>query len=152
MYIVENIDEVNINNIYISDSLENTVIDNGKFSKIMYSTPDYVMNGIYVLCSFSDTIVDKIAPNKFKVSWNREKNKHLIDKLITMERDILEKMGGRNSQYQLAKILDFNNVRIFSEEAKLTSNSDFILRISGVWENESICGITYKFLETDACF
>ena len=56
MYIVENIDEVNINNIYISDSLENTVIDNGKFSKIMYSTPDYVMNGIYVLCSFSNTI------------------------------------------------------------------------------------------------
>lgn len=148
MYIVENINKFNINNLYLSSSLENTVIEDGKFSKLVYSTPDITINGIYLLCSFSHTNVEKIAHNKFKVSWNSEKNAELVDKLKNIEKSIMEKYG--NSQYstQLSNFLDYSNFRIFSEENSLSSNTDFMLRISGIWEKDNnIRGITYKFLD-----
>jgi hypothetical protein len=147
MYIVETIDNFNINNIYFTPSLENTVMDEGTFSKILYSSPDIIMNGLYILCSFSNTSVEKIAHNKFKIAWNKEKNIDLIDSIKKIEKNIMNKNGTTNAVYQLEKFLDYNNIRIFSDEKKLVSNNDFILRISGIWENNSNCGITYKFLE-----
>ena len=150
MYLVENINNFNINNVYFSSSLENTVIDEGTFSKLIYSTSDVVINGIYLLCSFSNTIVEKIAYNKFKISWNKDKNAPLIEAMKMIEHKIMVKYGKKKYSNQLSNFLDYNNFRIFSEEKTLNSNSDFILRISGIWENEKDgCGITYKFLEVN---
>jgi len=151
MYIVETMNNFDINNVYFSSSLENTVIDDGTFAKIIYSTPDIIINGIYILCSFSNTTVEKIAYNKFKVSWHKEKNNLLIEKLKNMEKCIIEKYGKKKYTTQLSNFLDYNNFRIFSEEKMLNSNTDFMLRISGIWENEKDgCGITYKFLEVSS--
>lgn len=150
MYLVENINNFNINNVYFSSSLENTVIDEGTFSKLIYSTSDVIINGIYLLCSFSNTNVEKIAYNKFKISWNKDKNAALIEAMKMIENKIMVKYGKKNYSNQLSNFLDYNNFRIFSEEKTLNSNSDFILRISGIWENEKEgCGITYKFLEVN---
>lgn len=147
MYIVDNIDNFNINHMYVSDKQDNTVIDGGKFSKIMYSTQDITLNGIFILCSFNSTSVEKNTYNKFKVSWNKDKNKELVEKLKQLESSILDRYGNACYSSSLSNLLDYNNIRIFSEENALVSNTDFLLRISGLWENEKGSGITYKFLE-----
>jgi hypothetical protein len=147
MYIVEDIDNFNINHLYVSDRQDNTVIDGGNFSKIMYSTTDITLNGVFILCSFINTSVEKNAYNKFKVSWNKDKNKELVEKLKQIEASILNRYGTTSYSSSLSNLLDYNNFRIFSEETKLISNTDFMLRISGLWENEKGSGITYKFLE-----
>ena len=68
-----------------------------------------------------------------------------------MEKCIIEKYGKKKYTTQLSNFLDYNNFRIFSEEKTLNSNTDFMLRISGIWENEKDgCGITYKFLEVSS--
>jgi hypothetical protein len=147
MNIIDTIENFNIKNVYFTNSLENTVMDNGIFSKIVYSTEDISINGIYLLCNFTNTQIEKIGINKFKVSWNKEKNKELMKKINNIEKDLLEKYGKPNNNKQLASLLEHSNFRLFTEKDKLYSNSDFLLRISGIWENNDSCGITYKFLE-----
>ena len=147
MNIVETIDNFNIKNVYFSNSLENTVMDNGIFSKIMYSTNDITINGIYLVCNFSHTYIEKLGINKYKITWNKEKNENLMKKINEIEIALLKKYGKESSSLQLATLLDHCNFRIFTENDKLYSQSDFLLRISGIWENQTSSGITYKFLE-----
>ena len=104
MYLVENINNFNINNVYFSSSLENTVIDEGTFSKLIYSTSDVVINGIYLLCSFSNTTVEKIAYNKFKISWNKDKNAALIEAMKMIEHKIMVKYGKKNYSNHLISL------------------------------------------------
>lgn len=147
MNIVDTIDNFNIKNVYFSDSLENTVMDNGIFSKILYSTNDITINGIYLVCNFSHTYIEKIGMNKYKITWNKEKNEDLMKKITDIENALLKKYGKATTSMQLSTLLDHCNFRIFTENDKLYSNSDFLLRISGIWENNLSSGITYKFLE-----
>lgn len=148
MYIVEHIDNFKIDNVYFLSSLENTVIDDGTFAKLVYSTPDITINGVYLLCTFNNTSVEKIAYNKFKVSWSHDKNVKLIEQLKNIEKSIMDKYGKAHYCTQLSNFLDYHNFRIFSEENSLTSNNDFMLRISGIWEKDNNTrGITYKFLD-----
>lgn len=147
MNIVDTIDKFDINNVYFSDGLENTVMDNSIFSKIIYSTNELTLNSIYILCSFKSTLIDKISPNKFKVSWNPSQNNELINSISKIEYNILNKYGNKKHKPQLATLLSYNNFRIFSEDSKLKSSGDFLLRISGIWDSADECGITYKFLE-----
>ena len=147
MNIVDTIDNFNIKNVYFSDSLENTVMDNGIFSKIIYSTNDITVNGIYLVCNFSHTYIEKIGMNKYKITWNKEKNEDLMKKITDIENALLKKYGKETTSMQLSTLLDHCNFRIFTENDKLYSNTDFLLRISGIWENKLSSGITYKFLE-----
>ena len=38
MYIIHNINNINIKDIYFGDSIKNTVLINGKFTRLLYST------------------------------------------------------------------------------------------------------------------
>lgn len=147
MNFVDTIDNFNIKHVYFTNSLENTVMDNGIFSKILYSTEEISINGIYLVCNFTNTHIEKIGVNKFKVMWNKEKNKELMNKITCIESELLKKYGKPNNTKQLASLLEHSNFRLFTEKDKLYSNNDFLLRISGIWENNDSCGITYKFLE-----
>jgi hypothetical protein len=97
--------------------------------------------------SFQYTTIEKNNYNKFKISWNEMNNKNICNKIKTLEESILTKYGKSSNSLMLSSTLDKNNIRIFSENMKMKSNSDFLLRISGVWDNGEKCGITYKFLE-----
>mgnify|MGYP001015009061 CR=1 FL=1 len=147
MNIVDTIDNFDINNIYFTPSFENNIIDNGIFSKMIYSTPSISLNGIYILVSFHYTTVEKNHYNKFKISWNEMNNKIICNKIKKIESSILNKYSKSNNSLILSSTLDNNTIRIFSENINLKSNTDFLLRISGVWDNGENCGITYKFLE-----
>ena len=127
MNIVDTIDNFNIKNVYFSDSLENTVMDNGIFSKILYSTNDITINGIYLVCNFSHTYIEKIGMNKYKITWNKEKNEDLMKKITDIENALLKKYGKATTSMQLSTLLDHCNFRIFTENDKLYSNSDFLL-------------------------
>lgn len=147
MYIIITIDEFNIKNVYFNESLENTVMDNGIFSKILYSNSEITLNGIYLFCNFNNTTVEKLSYNKFKISWNKEKNNNLMNKIKMIEKNLLIKYGCEIKSLQLSNLLDNANFRIFTDNDTLNNSNDFLLRISGIWENNNACGITYKFLE-----
>ena len=42
------VDNISNDNIYFTDEIENTVIEDSTFIKILYSTTDFIMNGLYI--------------------------------------------------------------------------------------------------------
>ena len=49
MNLILTINDVNIDKIYYFDPIHNTIMNNSKFIKIIYSDENIMLNGIYIL-------------------------------------------------------------------------------------------------------
>jgi hypothetical protein len=146
MNIVKTLDQYNDNYIYFCDPIKNNVMNEGNFIRILYSTPTFVLNGIYLLIRLNDIVVEKYY-NKYKCSFNVNMHKETIDAIKVMEDTLLKKINIKNkfSQNKIYEQLRNGNIKIFSEVSQKAHASSFLLKISGVWETETQYGLTYKF-------
>jgi len=69
MNIVLTDSQYDINNIYYGEPIQNTVMDNSKFIKILYSTEDIILNGIQYLVTFKN-ITKELYFKKVKISYD----------------------------------------------------------------------------------
>jgi len=157
MNIVFEIDDVLHQNIYFLDQKRNIIMD-GYFTKLIYSNEHFTMNGIYLHFSMKDLKIDNIL-NKQCVHFHpyHPKNLEFIQMLSMLELHILElykkthKCNKRISN-NLAKQLYSGIVKITPDyyggavngSADVVPPSDYIIKISGVWENSEDVGVTFK--------
>ena len=59
MNIVNNIEQYNENYIFFCEPIKNNVMNEGSFIRIIYSTPNVVFNGVYILITLNDIICEK---------------------------------------------------------------------------------------------
>ena len=143
MYLLLNIDQVNLNEIIFLDPSKNKIIRDGSFIKILYSNSYFTMNGIYITFPINYSNINKIN-NKYKITFLYETNKDLFEKIQTMEINILNKLNIKKYPKYL-----FNE--IFKNQTILLSNipqksEEIILKISGIWETNYEFGLSYKFM------
>lgn len=144
MNLVKNISQYNEDNVYFCEPIKNNVMNEGKFIRILYSTHNLVLNGIYLLVHINDITCDKYY-NKYKCNFNTIHNKDIIDNIKTIEENILRKIEIKKiPQFKIYEQLKNGNIKLFNEVNK--SFCSFILKISGVWETQFNCGLTYKFI------
>ena len=86
------IDRIELNNIFFQTPIKNTVIDNSLFIRIIYSTQNLVLNGIFMMIPLKICFVDKIY-NKYKCSYNICENQKVISDIIQLEQNILQKLN-----------------------------------------------------------
>ena len=157
MNIIFDIDDVLHQNIYFLEQKRNIIMD-GYFTKLIYSNEHFTMNGIYLHFSMKDLKIDNIM-NKQCVHFHpyHPKNLEFIQTLSMLELHILElykkthKCNKRISN-NLAKQLYSGIVKITpdyyaapnAQVAKDAASSDYIIKISGVWENSEDVGVTFK--------
>ena len=110
----------NINNIYYYDAVKNTVMDDSKFVRIIYSDSNIILNGIYL---------------KLEVN-NITENNNFIQEL---ENQILKK-------YNNKKMISNKLYDQIQHYIKKYNNTVLILKISGIWETENMLGLTYKLI------
>lgn len=127
MNIVLNLDEISYENIFFNDSIKNTVIDNSTFVKLLYSNSDIVLNGIYI-----------------KVDINKKNNNNIITNLNILEKHILTNFN--NNKLHNYKIKDQINHLITKLHISNKNTFSYMLKISGIWETNTIIGLTYKFI------
>ena len=127
MNIVLNLHEISYENIFFNDSIKNTVINNSTFIKILYSNHDIVLNGIYV-----------------KVDINKNNNNIIINSLDTLEKYILTNFN--NNKLHNYKIKEQINYLIAKLNNSNKNTFSYMLKISGIWETDSLIGLTYKFI------
>lgn len=133
------IEQIILNNIYFSDVIKNTVIENGKFVRLIYSSSNIILNGVYINVP---VIINKSSCNKYY--FNFHDNNNCKKKLIDIESLILNKYDiPKNKIYKLAQQLDQNTIKLFNY---IENYNKIILKISGLWEDEHNCGLTYKFI------
>lgn len=150
MNVVNTINNFNINNVYYSESQENTVIENSIFIKLIYSTNDITLNGIFLLCNFTNFNIEKHY-NKVSILWHQNYNSKLEGDLIDIEKQILNKYStDKNPNYTISNFVKRKCIKIFSDKIEKERFNSILLRISGLWENEEEYGLAFKFLELNS--
>jgi hypothetical protein len=147
MNLVKKIEQYDENNIFFCDPIKNNIINDGQFIRILYSTNNIVLNGIYLFIQLNEVIIDKYY-NKYKCSFNVNHHKDIIEKIRIIEENILIKINIINKipQNKICDQLKCGNIKIFGDSIHKSNNS-FILKISGIWETQLNYGLTYKFIK-----
>jgi hypothetical protein len=141
------IDKFDINNIFYSEKIKNTVMPDSYFIRIIYSNSLFTLNGVYLKCFFSILNISNHY-NKYLCTLEPGKNNDILNLLQLIEKRILNKFIIPEKQpiYGLRDTISHNVIKIFSDLHPVDTTF-FILKISGIWESKSEYGLTFKFIE-----
>ena len=143
--------------MFFLDSKNNIIMD-GKFTKILYSDEFLTMNGISMVVPFHNTIVDKTY-NKTLLRFQTSDvlNVKLINSLTHIEQYILEYYKStthsmKNATTTLNEHMKNGSVKIYRDAVNFNNIKNVIIKISGIWEDHTRIGLTYKFMEATSVF
>ena len=149
MNIILSVDDIKLHHIHFQETVKNTIIEGSEFTRIIYSNELMILNGIYMDFIMETTHVEKYF-NKYKYILKiTETNQEIISKIIQLEKNILENFHLFNKKcpiYKIGEHMQGGSIKMFNESKLLTNDTyKFMLKISGIWENEKEYGITFKF-------
>jgi hypothetical protein len=141
------LDQYNEDYVYFCDSIKNNIMDDSQFIRILYSTPIFVLNGIYISININHMTIEKYY-NKFKCSFDVTLYKDMIERLRIIEENIIKKKNikGKIPQFKIYDQFKNGNIKIFKENVENQSNI-FLLKIAGIWETELYYGLTHKLIK-----
>ena len=148
MNLAYNIEQLNLHNTFLTEKKKNVMMD-GSFTKIIYSDELMVVNGLSIMLPIANACCEK-KHNKTMLRFNTASNSRLIENLICVEQYILDlyrrSMGSdKISAGTLQEHLNNGCVKIYRELEVMRPR--YVLRISGVWEDNTRIGLTYKIVE-----
>jgi hypothetical protein len=158
MFLIIPIDCFNENNVYLAETTKNNVINNSLFTRLLYSTKYYNLNGIYMDFKIKVNFIDK-KYNKYKCYFNIYENQQICNKLLSIESFLLKKYlhitTNKTPHYILSEqinsnFIKFNNINSLLFNIKPLSICDeettlyLYFKISGIWETENKFGLTFK--------
>jgi hypothetical protein len=131
--------------IYFNEPIQNNIINESRYIRILYSTPNIVFNGIHVLINLSIDNIER-QYNKNILYYNIEKNTQAINSIKKIEKTILKKYNSfKTPSYNLSELMDGGVIRLFTDLTEKKKVMSIILKISGLWEDDKTYGVTYKF-------
>lgn len=136
------------NNIYIMDGVNNNVIENGSFHRLIYSNSIMTLNALIFKYTFSKVTLIKNF-NKYKFIYQDEHtNNTNINEIKNVELEIIDKFNlNPKKKYCIIDSFSNDNIKLYSEK-ELDSNYeqlDIYLKLSGIWVNDNEYGLTFKF-------
>lgn len=154
MNIAYKLEQLSLQNLFFMDSKKNIIMD-GKFTKVLYSDDLLTTNGVSIVIPFHNTSLDKTY-NKtmLKFQTSDPTNAKLCNELAWIEKYILDyyKQITSNTKTSTTTLNDHmknGNVKIY-RDSNATSIKHVIIKISGIWEDQTRVGLTYKFMESIA--
>ena len=149
MNIVKKFEQFDDTCIYYCEPIKNNIINDGNFIRIIYSTHNFSLHGITLLISLQNVTIEKYY-SKYKCTFNVDLHKDLIENVRVVEEAIIRNANITNKipQFKIYEQIRNGNIKIFSDTIDKT-NSKFMLKISGIWENDKFYGVTYKFVKIE---
>lgn len=151
-----NLQQFDYEHIIICEAIKNSIILYNNFYKLLYSNEFVTFNGIYLLLNFKYTHIIKD-----KIFFDISNNVDIIDKINNIEYKILDILNiKKEKQLKLKDFLKNGIIKFsYSEYNEIDNNfiklkklkndnniENFILKISGIWENKDNIGITFKII------
>ena len=138
-----NYDNFNINYVYFYKPVPNSIIEQGMFSRIFYSTDLFSITGINIFCLIEDCSIQKYY-NKYKIWFNISKNTKIINELENIEKMIISKFNipSKIPLFKLSEHVRSGNLKTFNDG---NVANGICLKISGIWQSKTNYGITFKF-------
>tara|TARA_B100000035_G_scaffold312078_1_gene322827 strand:- start:15383 stop:15874 length:492 start_codon:yes stop_codon:yes gene_type:complete len=149
------LEDFDYKHVILCEAIKNSIILYNNFYKLLYSNEFVTFNGIFILFNLNYNYIIKD-----KIFFDVSKNYNIIDKLNNIEYNILDILSiKKEKQLKLKEflkngIIKFSNCdydEIDEDFIKLKKiNQDnienFILKLSGIWENKDYIGITFKVI------
>lgn len=110
-------------NIHFKNSTKNSIIPNGSFTYINYTTSISTLNTVYLILY------------KENVDMFSEKNIRLLKDIET---EFL-KLSSKIKQYKFCQSID-----TYKKDYK--KNTYILLKITGIWESSNYCGVSFKII------
>lgn len=143
--IIMKLDQYNENNVFFCDPIKNNIMTEGNYIRILYSSDICTLNGISLLFTIHNIVIEKYY-NKFKYVFDVNTHEKLIKDIQQLEFNILQKIHtNKTPQYKIYNQLKHGHIKIFMDTQNII-NTPIILKISGIWETDTEYGITYKFI------
>lgn len=147
---------VRVDDIQFMETKPNIIMD-GAFTKLIYSNAYFSLNSVYINIPLVFTYYYKNTSSAgggctafFDKTY--EKNKETIEKLIELEKQILiyYKEVYYKQQYKsfhaIQQQLNNGFFKTYAQiDAAAAATANCIIKISGVWENKTTVGLTFKF-------
>ena len=139
------------NNILFSEKVDNKVINNSDFYRIIYSDDICVMSGLHIHFDLVNINIERYF-NKIKCCILDNNNTAIIQILKDIESHILDKFNITKKMKKpvcnIAQQLKNNFIKIYTNKYISygeKSNLSLLLKISGIWESVDEYGITFRF-------
>ena len=166
MNILLHVNDVILPQIYFLDKKTNIIMD-GVFTKIVFSNHCISMNGLFIDFPIKNVMTNRIH-SKNIIQLDMVNNKDLFQKLIEIEKQVLyyyvqyfsdlttdaqfsnEKrcsIQNKTIIYNLKNQLQSGSIKYYKEHDSYSKNGLYYIKISGIWENYSEIGITFKIIE-----
>jgi uncharacterized FlaG/YvyC family protein len=145
MNVALNKNDFNINNVFYQNSIPNTVMEQANFIRILYSNELITINGVFIKINMKINNIEAFY-NKYKCIFNANENTETTNAIKEIERQIIDNyQSNKTPVYKIREQLNSMSIKIFTETNVRQIPSEFILKISGLWETPTEYGITYKF-------
>lgn len=147
MYVILDLDELNIHNVFYLEKVKNTVMADSDFLRIIYSNQLFTLNGIFIKFNLNLRSIEK-SFNKYKCLFDINQHRDILSKISAIEKNIMNKhmFGNKTPVYRISEQLNNGYLKIFNEIDSIGDTCEFIVKIHGIWENEFEYGLTYKFI------
>jgi hypothetical protein len=151
MNILINYNTYDANNVFFSEAIKNTIIDNSVFRRLVYTPDNYSLNSLHFMISIQNAVIKKYY-NKYKCYINHTTLNHVeINKMVSIEKSILSRVDIKNKRpiTQISDLLNQKHIKLFSSNPLKDNYENFrvVLKISGIWETEDTYGLTFKFID-----
>jgi hypothetical protein len=123
------------NSLYFYEPVKNTVMDDSSFIRIVYSNTDLILNGIYIKVDIDKNIYSKKPNNK---------NEQTLAFVERIEKDILQRY--KSNKVNMFKIKEQLQYLISKVTTSNMCDTNYILKISGIWETPTTIGLTFKYI------
>lgn len=149
----ENAPIVNIEYIHFSEPVQNAIMNDSYFIRIIYSDGDASLFGLMIPMYFNGVMIMK-SFNKSIIIYDLHSHRDMISRICNLEMLILERYNRLLKAFHCEKYPVYNlttqlrscSIKLFDDIDKKIDECNIVLKVSGIWENEKEIGITFKFI------
>ena len=98
MNVVIKEEQFKISNIYYTEPIQNIIMDNSQFIKIVYSNQDIMMSGIFLLVELKH-ITKESYFKKIKITYDTSLNKNILKRIYEIENQLLQKYNNNKNLF-----------------------------------------------------
>ena len=145
---------INAEYIHFSEPVQNAVMNDSYFIRIIYSDNNASLFGLMIPMYFNGVTILKTY-NKSIIMYDLHSHRDMISKICNLEILILERYNHllklflqkqKCPVYNLTSQLRSCSVKLFDDIDTKMDECNIVLKISGIWENDKEIGITFKFI------
>jgi hypothetical protein len=137
--------------VFFQNSVKNTVMQDGNFTRIIYSNVLFILNSIVFTLDLQMIHYEQYF-NKYKYFFNcyTEKNAREIEKMTEIEKQILNRISftGKKPSYKIRQQLSSGNIKFYTDSIRNNLEQNIYIKLSGIWETEHEYGISFKFIDS----